>query len=78
MNKDMTSKSIMKDQWKQIRGQAKMWWSRLTDDDLNQINGDYDRLISKLQERYSYKREQAITEIDRHLKELEQASMSTH
>ena len=40
MNED-----ILKGQWKQIRGQIKEWWSVLTDDDLDKINGRRDRLI---------------------------------
>lgn len=77
MNKDMTNTDVMKSQWQQFRGQAKIWWGKLTEDDLDQINGERERLISKLQERYGYKREQAIHEVDRHLKDLEQVTLPT-
>ncbi len=50
---------------KQIRGQFREWWGKLTDDDLEQVAGHKDKLIGKLQERYGYSREQAQQEVDR-------------
>lgn len=64
---------VMKTQWKQIRGQAKEWWNKLSDDDLNMINGRRDRLISKLQEKYGYNQEQAAQQLDQHLGELQRS-----
>ena len=33
------NKNIFEGNWKQIRGQAKDWWGKLTDDDLDQVDG---------------------------------------
>jgi len=66
MNED-----IIKGQWKQIRGKAKEWWSKLTDDDLNMINGKRDQLLGKLQEKYGYTREEATRQLDQRLTELQ-------
>jgi uncharacterized protein YjbJ (UPF0337 family) len=66
MNEDM-----IKGQWKQIRGKAKEWWGKLTDDDLNMINGKRDQLLGKLQERYGYTREEATRQLDQRLAELQ-------
>ena len=66
MNEDM-----IKGQWKQIRGKAKEWWSKLTDDDLNMINGKRDQLLGKLQEKYGYTREEATRQLDQRLTELQ-------
>jgi len=41
-----------KGQWKQFKGELKRQWGRFTDDDLMQIEGDYDKFIGSLQERY--------------------------
>ncbi len=60
MNKD-----ILKGKWMQIRGDVKKNWGKLTDDDLTQIDGDRDKLIGRLQERYGYSREKAEHEVDR-------------
>lgn len=45
--------------WRQMRWKAKGLWGRLTDDDLDIINGRRDQLIGKLRERYGYSKEQA-------------------
>ncbi|CAG0926925.1 hypothetical protein TFLX_00264 [Thermoflexales bacterium] len=62
MNED-----ILKGQWKQLRGQVKEWWGVLTDDDLDKINGQRDRLIGLLQEKYGFTKDQATRELDDHL-----------
>ena len=40
--------------WKQIKGSVKSAFGRLTDDDLTEVEGNSDRMIGKLQERYGY------------------------
>jgi uncharacterized protein YjbJ (UPF0337 family) len=66
MNED-----VLQGQWKQLRGKAKEWWGKLTDDDLDQVNGKRDQLIGKLQEKYGYTRDEANREIDTNLEEWE-------
>jgi uncharacterized protein YjbJ (UPF0337 family) len=68
MNED-----ILKGQWKQLRGQVKQWWSVLTDNELEKINGQRDKLIGKLQEKYGFTKEQATRELDDRLAQLRQA-----
>jgi len=60
MNRD-----TLKGQWTQLKGQVRKQWGKLTDDEIDQIKGDSEILIGKLQERYGYSREQAQREIDR-------------
>jgi uncharacterized protein YjbJ (UPF0337 family) len=57
---------ILEGKWKQLRGEFKQWWGKLTDDDLDQISGERDKLIGKLQERYGYSKQQAEQEVNRH------------
>ena len=45
---------ILQGKWKQIRGEIKSWWGRLTNDDLDRIEGSMDKLAGILQERYGY------------------------
>jgi uncharacterized protein YjbJ (UPF0337 family) len=73
MNED-----ILKSQWQQIRGQIKIWWSVLTDDDLDKINGRRDRLIGLLQQKYGFTKEQATRELDDHLAQLKQIAPMAH
>ena len=62
MNKD-----ILEGKWKEMRGQIKGWWGKLTDDDLEQASGKADQLIGLLQKKYGYTREQAETEFNKRL-----------
>lgn len=54
--------NILEGKWKQIRGQAKVWWGKITDDDLEKVGGQYDKLIGLLQEKYGYTQQQAEEE----------------
>jgi uncharacterized protein YjbJ (UPF0337 family) len=54
----------MRGKWNQFKGSVKQKWGKLTDDDLTQIEGDRDRLIGKIQERYGITRENAQQELD--------------
>jgi uncharacterized protein YjbJ (UPF0337 family) len=53
--------------WKQARGQAKSWWGQLTDDDLDRIEGESDKLVGALQTRYGWSRDEAEREIERRM-----------
>jgi uncharacterized protein YjbJ (UPF0337 family) len=55
---------IFKGQWNQFKGEAKRQWGKLTDDDMMQIQGDYDKFVGTLQERYGWDRERAKREVD--------------
>ncbi len=55
---------ILKGRWNQVKGEIRVRWGRLTDDDVTQIEGITDKLVGKLQERYGYKREQAEKELN--------------
>ena len=50
--------------WKQMKGSLKEKWGKLTDDDLEMINGHKDKLVGRLQERYGYSKEQAAREVE--------------
>lgn len=65
---------ILEGKWKQLRGDMKQWWGKLTDDDFDTIAGKKDKLIGKVQERYGYARDQAEREVDKRLAEYEKAS----
>jgi osmotically-inducible protein OsmY len=56
---------ILQGKWKQLRGRIKENWGKLTDDDLDQVDGRSDRLAGLLQERYGYAKEKAEDAIRR-------------
>lgn len=59
MNED-----ILKGKWRQIKGEVKSRWGKLTDDDVDVVAGDAEKLIGRVQERYGYQRDQAQREVD--------------
>ncbi len=54
----------LKGNWKQLMGDAKKQWGKLTDDDLKQVEGRKDKLVGKIQERYGSTREDAEKQAD--------------
>jgi uncharacterized protein YjbJ (UPF0337 family) len=54
MNED-----TFKGQWMQLKGKIREQWGKLTDDDLDQIQGRSEQLIGKLQNRYGIARDEA-------------------
>jgi uncharacterized protein YjbJ (UPF0337 family) len=59
MNED-----VLKGKWHQLKGEVKSRWGKLTDDDLDRAEGDAEKLIGRVQERYGYAREDAKREVD--------------
>jgi len=60
---NMNSDEI-KGKWKQLTGDIKSRWGKLTDDDLKEVDGEKDKLVGKLQERYGKSREEAEKELE--------------
>jgi uncharacterized protein YjbJ (UPF0337 family) len=54
----------LKGKWKQMKGGVKERWGKLTDDDLDVIDGKQDQLIGKIQERYGIAKEAAQKQVD--------------
>ncbi len=54
---------IIKGKWAQLRGQLKVQWSRLTDDDVNLLDGHREYLVGKVQERYGLARDKADAQV---------------
>ena len=57
MNKDITQGTF-----KQLKGKIKQQWGKLTDDEIDQMEGNAEILAGKLQERYGLAREDAERE----------------
>ena len=55
---------VFEGKWKQLKGAVKDQWGKLTDDDLDRIEGNYDKFEGTLQERYGWKKEEAKKELD--------------
>ncbi len=58
------SKEEFEGKWDQMHDSFQDWWSKLTDEDLSQVGGRYDRMIGMIQLRYGYKREQVKRQLN--------------
>lgn len=54
MNQD-----TMQGTWRQFKGKVQEQWGKLTDDDLDVIDGKREQLLGRIQERYGVAREKA-------------------
>lgn len=51
-------------QWTQIKGEVRKQWGRLTNDELEMIAGERDKLVGKLQEKYGISKEEAERQVN--------------
>ncbi len=54
----------IKGNWKQLTGEAKSQWGKLTDDDVQQADGEREKLVGKVQERYGVAKDEAERQVD--------------
>ena len=66
MNQD-----IFEGKWKQLQGQAHIWWGQLSDDDLRAVGGQLEKLVGVIQATYGYTRERAEEEVNQRFSEYE-------
>jgi uncharacterized protein YjbJ (UPF0337 family) len=53
----------LKGQWKQVEGEGKRIWGKLTDDDWKLAEGDLEKLAGRIQERYGDAKEKVMAEV---------------
>ena len=58
MNRD-----VFEGNWRQFKGKVKEQWGKLTDDDIDIINGQREKLAGLLQEKYGLARDAAERQI---------------
>jgi uncharacterized protein YjbJ (UPF0337 family) len=67
-NNHMNS-DVLEGRWQQLKGEVRSRWGKLTDDDIEKIGGNKDKLIGAVQERYGYIWDEARQMVDRYLDE---------
>jgi uncharacterized protein YjbJ (UPF0337 family) len=56
--------------WKQYKGKTKEKWGKLTDDDLDVINGKREQLVGRIQQRYGIAKDEAERQADEFVRGL--------
>jgi uncharacterized protein YjbJ (UPF0337 family) len=49
--------------WKQFKGQAQQQWGKLTNDELDQVEGRREELVGRIQEKYGIARDEAERQV---------------
>jgi uncharacterized protein YjbJ (UPF0337 family) len=49
--------------WRQLTGKVKVQWGKLTDDDLDVIDGRREQLLGRIQQRYGVARDEAENQV---------------
>ena len=60
-------KDVLKGKWKQLKGSVKNQWGKLTDDEIDRVEGETQKLIGLIQEKYGYTKEKAEAEVSEFL-----------
>jgi uncharacterized protein YjbJ (UPF0337 family) len=64
---------VVKGKWKQVKGKAREEWGDITDNEWQEMQGDRDQLVGKVQEKYGWARNDAENKVDawadRHFRE---------
>lgn len=57
-------------QWKDVKGQVKTTWAKLTDDDVTMLDAKKDSLVGKIQQRYGIMKDEAERQVDEWLSKI--------
>jgi uncharacterized protein YjbJ (UPF0337 family) len=55
---------ILKGRWTQLKGEAREQWGKLTDDDVDQVQGKGEQLVGRIQERYGIAKDEATRQVN--------------
>jgi uncharacterized protein YjbJ (UPF0337 family) len=66
MNRD-----IVAGKWKEMKGRVKEQWGKLTDDEIDRVEGRAEQMVGLLQQRYGYTRDKAQEAYDHFLRDQE-------
>ncbi len=70
MNQMKNYSDMAQGKWTEIKGKVRQAWSKLTDDDVENVKGNWEELSGRLQKTYGYDKEKARMEIENFKKSL--------
>ncbi len=69
---DLELDQLMHDNWTYLKDPVRQRWSRLDDESLDEIDGDHERLLDRIQVAYGIHRDQAETELHAFMDDYEE------
>lgn len=61
--------NVLSGKWKQLKGTVRARWGELTDDDVEEVRGNAEVLVGKIQERYGHAKDKVRKEVNDWLKD---------
>ena len=68
MREHTIKNSVFEDHWNQVQDKIHTRWNKISEEDAEQINGDHDRLINLLVQRYDIPKKEAEDQLQRYLR----------
>jgi uncharacterized protein YjbJ (UPF0337 family) len=65
---------IIKGNWSQFKGEVQSRWGKLTDDEVDQAEGESEKLVGLLQERYGMAKAEAEAELDKMVRNFKESA----
>lgn len=56
---------IIEGKWERLKGNARIQWGKLTDDEIDEVAGNKTLLIGKIQEKYGYTKQRANEAVEK-------------
>ncbi|MDZ7705319.1 MAG: CsbD family protein [Trueperaceae bacterium] len=64
------AQELLKGKVQEFKGQIQQQWGKLTDDDLDKMEGNRDELVGKVRQRYDLTKDEAESQVDKWLSKL--------
>ncbi len=64
------AQELLKGKVQELKGQIQQQWGKLTDDDLDKMEGNRDELVGKVRQRYDLTKDEAESQVDKWLDKL--------
>jgi uncharacterized protein YjbJ (UPF0337 family) len=70
LRRDKMNWNTIEGRWKELKGNVREHWGKLTDDDIEEAKGKRDVLLGKIQAKYGIAKEEAEKQIDQWVDKL--------
>jgi uncharacterized protein YjbJ (UPF0337 family) len=55
---------LIKGKWHEVKGSVRAKWGELTDDEIEELDGNREKMVGKIQQKYGVAKEEAEKQVD--------------
>lgn len=70
------NKNTLHGDWNILKGKIKQKWGKLTDNEIDEVSGNMDELVGKLEKSYGFAKDEAKTEYDQFRRSLDESAVN--